>query len=782
MSRARLHEVEGYGTRITLWPGESLGVAVNVAKAGPVSWKVFRIGWYGGAGAHLVGGGGPVTVTPQPPCSMVPRTARVECAWATAFTYAVPADAISGVYVIKLTTTGDFESYVPFVVVDGRTADVVMNVNVLSWQAYNDFDGESLYADASRTMPSGKAWEVSFDRPFANDVGAGRFFDWEADLVRFVESAGYDVSYTTGIDLGHDATQVSSAKLFVSAANDEYWTVAERRSVEQALAKGVHLAFLGADQVLWRVRLEPSAAGVPERVVVCYKADQDRDPMVASVGPSASTARFREDPDPHPENALIGVMYDGWMLTRQSFVVANPSAWMFEGTGLQPGDAIPLAAAAEYDTRFANGAEPAGLTTLAVSPVVSALGRAGRAMATTYTAASGAQVIGIASIGFANGLGFDGCADSRVARITRNLFDRLGGHAGLPDPPNAPWASARLSATIVGAWGGSVATVAGGPNETTFDLPAAVAVAPDGTAYVAEPDGNVIRAILPANGGVTTVAGSGLEGLADGPGGSARFRGPIGLAVGGDGTLFIADSGNNVIRAVAPDAARTVSTWAGVVDPSGGYRDGPGAQALFKAPVAVAVAPDGAVLVAEIANHRIRRIDPGPAHAVTTLAGSAPGYLDGPGATAQLNSPSALTVAPDGTVYVLDTFNQVIRRVANDAARTVTTIAGTAGGNGCVLGADGSGAQASFGAQNGIAFVAGRVYVSDVATARIRVITPGADATSTTVATYAGGQPGYADGAANQARFALPIGLAAGPNGELWLADAGNRAVRVVRR
>ena len=770
------HQLEGYGSRITLHPGDAVDVAVNVGQAQPVSWRLYRIGWYGGAGARLVQQGGPVTVAPQPACPRDPTTARVECAWATAFRVTTAADALSGAYVIKL--HGDVgESYVPFVVVDGRPATVLVNVNVTSWQAYNDWDGESLYADASGTMPHGKAWEVSYDRPFANDDGAGRLFDYEADFIRFLEGVGYDVSYTTAFDLSHDTRQIDAAHVFVSVANDEYWTAAERATVQGARDHGVNLAFLGADQALWRIRLQPSSKGVPERVIAAYKADQDKDPVLAAQGPTASTARFRDPPLAQPENGLIGVMYDSWLLVRQPFVVSDGESWVYAGTGLQTGDSLPAGVAAEYDTRFDNGVEPPGLQTIAASPVVGAHGPPRTAMATYYRAASGAEVFAIGSIGWVNALGNTPYADARVARITRNVLDRFAGEArqGFPDPAGAPWTRLGTQPTLIGAWSPSVSTLAHG-----LKAPAGVAVAADGSVYVAESDGQTIRRIAPdAAHTVSLVAGTGTDGYVDGPGAGARFRWPLGLAVGADGTIYVADSVNNAIRAIAPDAAHTVSTYAGTGSPNGGYADGPGSSALFNDPVAVAVAPDGAVLVADRYNNCIRRIDPGAGHNVTTLVGGTPGFGDGPAASAYMNSPSAVTVAPDGTVYVLDTYNQAIRRIGTDAAHTVTTLIGGNGYPAALV--DGDGVTGRLGAQQGLVWSGGRLFVSDVASARIRVVTPGADAAATRVATLAGsGRSAFTDGDGAHAAFALPTGLAVDAAGRLYVADAGNGAVRLV--
>jgi sugar lactone lactonase YvrE len=772
------HVVEGYGSKITMAPGQSVDVMVSVAAATAVSWRVYRLGWYGGTGARLMQSGGPLDVTPQASCPRDPTTSRVECRWPSTFTIATGSDWISGVYLVKLHSSAG-EAYVPFVIVDGRRANIVQNVNVTSWQAYNSFGGESLYADGSGTMPHQKAWEVSYDRPFANDHGAGRLFDFEADLIRFVEALGYDVTYTTAFDLAHDATQVKQARLFVSDANDEYWLQAEKDAVQAARDAGVSLAFLGADQVLWRVRAQPSVTGVANRVLAGYKEDQDKDPVLAMQGPTATTARFRDPPLANPENALSGVGYDSWLLVRQPMVVSDATSFVFAGTGLQPGDSLPAAIAAEYDARMANGVEPAGLMTLAASPVLSAHGQPRTAMMTFYRAPSGAEVVAVGSIGFVNGLGATPYADPRVAQMTRNILDRLNQQAGAPDPAGAPWTTMGTMPMVEGAWSPSVTTLAGGPGTTTFMAPAGVAVGADGTIYVADTGSNQIRSVTPDGKTVTTIAGTGIDGYVDGPGVSARFRWPLGLAIGSDGTLYVADSVNNMIRAIAPDAAHTVSTYAGSGVPDPGLVNGPGNRALFDTPVAVAVAPDGGVLVADLYNSCVRRIDPGKQHTVTTLAGGTPGFRDGPGAQAMMNSPSGVTVAPDGTVYVLDTFNQSIRRIAPDAAHTVTALMGGDGYGAALV--DGAGPTARLGAQNGLAWLGGKLYASDVAAARVRVVTPGRDAASTMVATFAGsGRSASVDGDGQHAAIGLPAGLAAAPDGRLILVDAGGRALRAL--
>ncbi len=249
----------------------------------------------------------------------------------------------------------------------------------------------------------------------------------------------------------------------------------------------------------------------------------------------------------------------------------------------------------------------------------------------------------------------------------------------------------------------------------TFANPSGVAVAPDGTMYVADSDNNMIRAINPVTGAVSTLAGDGIAGFADGPGNSARFNGPNGVAVGADGTVYVADLGNDRIRAIHP-VTGVVSTLAGTGED--GFADGPGNAAKFGAPYSVAVGTDGTVYVADSHTGRIRAIDP-TTGVVSTLAGSGlVGSDDGPGSTAKFYLPCGVGVGPNGTVYVADTQSHRIRAI-NPTTGEVSTLAGSSQGF-----AEGVGVAAKFNRPFGVAVGAdGTVYVADSNNSRIRKIT-----------------------------------------------------------
>ncbi len=284
-------------------------------------------------------------------------------------------------------------------------------------------------------------------------------------------------------------------------------------------------------------------------------------------------------------------------------------------------------------------------------------------------------------------------------------------------------------------------------------------------------DGFTVTAVTPpsiASTNVTTIAGSNTPGFADGPAAQARFRDLAGIAVGTDEAIYVADSGNNRIRVVRqqPDGSRVVQTLAG--DGTAGYLDGAGAQARFNAPQGVAVDGSGTVYVADTGNHRIRRI--APDGTVSTVAGDGTaGYQNGAGAQARFNLPRGLALDAQGNLYIADTGNSSVRLLNSNGA--VQTVAGDG-----TVGANDSPA-ARFSGLMGVVVEGTSVfiYVADSGNHRIRRLDP-----SGTVITLAGAERGFADGDASSARFAQPSGLAVDGAGKIIVADTINSLVRVV--
>lgn len=769
--RAFAHEVEAYADRVSVRAGESLGVHASVDAPHAVSWTLYRIGWYGGAGARAIVSGGPVAVSPQPPCPPRAGDALVQCAWAAAFRVAIPAEEVSGYHAVKLVRDDGFFTLVPVVVTDERAADLLVQASVNTWQAYNTWGGESLYRDDSRTVPGGLALRVSFDRPYAAGDGLGAADDEELAFARFLERHGYDVSYTTNVDVAlRGAPHLERAGTFLSVGHDEYWAGANRDAVEQARDFGVPILFFGANAAYWKVRLEgPDAAGVP-RLITCYKSALVSDPVT---GPD-TTGRFRDPAVSRPENALVGVMYESWQLLQFPLVVADGASWLFEGTGLAAGDVLPGLVGNEYDLAYGDAAQPTSLAIAARSPVVSAEGTPSWAATASYRAESGAVVFAAGTIGWARGLDpGDDAYDGRVERMTANV---LHAALGLSIPPGISVAEraepSSFSVRPVGPFARAVSTRASG-----LEAPTGVAALPGGDLAFADARRHQVLRVE-ATGAVTVLAGDGQMGQGPTtygvPGLEAHFVAPTAILALPDGSLLVSDTGNACIRRVGGDAAHTVTVFAGRIGQPG-LADGPPATAQFRFPMGLARDPvTGVVYVADSGNQRIRAVD--PAGNVSTFAGTVGGDLDGPALAARLAYPTAVALGPDGTLYVVASAGAKVKAIGTDAAHTVTTLAG--GGQGA---ADGAAGTALLAPQGGAVWAAGELLVSDPASYRVRGIQPGSAGTAATVHTFAGaGVFGRADGAGKDARFGLPLGLAVGADGTVYVADPGAGAIRAI--
>lgn len=260
-----------------------------------------------------------------------------------------------------------------------------------------------------------------------------------------------------------------------------------------------------------------------------------------------------------------------------------------------------------------------------------------------------------------------------IALGTNFLVDRYW-HvpvAKVPPPSAPPRAGAPqplfgdLPARLILLAGDGVAGFRDGM-DARFEDPWGVAVAADGRIFVADAgDTDRIR-VIDKDGRTRTFSGAGT-GYLDGNAGVARFDTPSGLTFDHSGDLYVADTGNDAIRRVAPDGS--VTTLAG--GHGTGAADGRASEARFNGPLGVAVDAQGNVYVADTYNHRIRRI--GVDGVVTTVAGGRPGFQDGPAAQARFDTPCGIAVDPDGSLWVADTRNRAIRHIAADG--TVSTLA-----------------------------------------------------------------------------------------------------------
>ncbi|MGD8322938.1 MAG: Ig-like domain-containing protein, partial [Gammaproteobacteria bacterium] len=366
-SPALAREIEGYASATSVNRGEPISLFVNT-NAPSFTLEVFRTGWYQGIGARRLLGPidipGTSQITPAPD----PTTGLVEANWVNAYEIQTSDSLLgdpwpTGVYLARLTeSAGGRQSYIIFVVrEDGHQHDVLFQLPVTTYQAYNAWGGKSVYDwNSGSTEPWGstagtRASHISFDRPYARNpydpagygMGAGEYLTnvqpvgridgagWDYNMVRWLEHEQYDVGYITNIDTHRSPEALLNTEVFISQGHDEYWSWAMRDNVEAARDSGIDLAFFSSNAAYYQIRFEPSpTSAVPNRVMVVYK-DAALDPVYNDANPLndyQTTIPFRYLPVPRPEEALIGVQYvldpyDG------DIVVTNPTHWVFDKTG-----------------------------------------------------------------------------------------------------------------------------------------------------------------------------------------------------------------------------------------------------------------------------------------------------------------------------------------------------------------------------------------------------------------------------------------------------------------
>ena len=316
--------------------------------------------------------------------------------------------------------------------------------------------------------------------------------------------------------------------------------------------------------------------------------------------------------------------------------------------------------------------------------------------------------------------------------------------------------------------------VEGSGTAARFNALASVAVDSAGNIYVADAGNNKIRKVTP-EGVVTTLAGSGAAGNANGNGAAATFSAPSGVAT--DNTfVYVADTGNHAIRKIQIANPQAVTTLAGsTASPAVfGTTNDTGALARFWNPSGLAVSGTD-LYVADTSNHTIRKVT--AAGVVTTFAGTAgtTGSADLVGVLATFQNPSAIAAEGTTNLYVADRNNNIIRKIVIGTA-AVTTLAGTANGTGGST--DSTGAAASFKLPGGLVVSGANLFVADTGNNTIRQITlTGTVGVVTTIAGSAGAI-GTTDAIGTAARFQGPTGIGVSTGGTLYIADTNNHTLR----
>ncbi|WP_328550912.1 DUF4082 domain-containing protein [Streptomyces sp. NBC_00366] len=318
-------DIKGFSTKESVQAGDTVQFKVQSKTSYHV--EIYRLGWYGGDGAREMSTAAqaavtyPANYTTKPAsCTTKSGTGLVDCGnWPVTVNWTVPSDAVSGLYIANLTQTdGDGLMPYPFVVrKDSSTSDVVVQTSDETWQAYNDYGGQDLYGGTG-PAPDGRAYEVSYNRPL--DIGGDNgIYGSEYMMLSWLERNGYDVSYTSGVDVSSSsgATLLKKHKVYLSSGHDEYWTQSQYSNVLAARKAGVRQGYFSGNEVFWKTRLTPSIDGTntADRTLVCYKMTKMAqnngiaDPSGIWTGTWMDPASTGYGQDYQPPNILTGSMF-----------------------------------------------------------------------------------------------------------------------------------------------------------------------------------------------------------------------------------------------------------------------------------------------------------------------------------------------------------------------------------------------------------------------------------------------------------------------------------------
>ena len=466
-------DIEGYADRASAQCGDSVTIKVSTTSSS-YTVDAYRMGWYGGSGARLVWQSGRLPGKVQPAYVVHSPARTVVAPWRASLVLKITGGWPPGQYLLRLTAATGQARFVPLTIRDdASTSAIALQLPVMTWQAYNNWGGYSLYhgpADDAAT----RAVTVSFDRPYVADglseFGDGQFLIFDQPLVAFAESKGIDLTYFTDVDVDAQPALLSRHRALVLSTHDEYWTPGMRATLEAAVGRGMNLLTLGANTIYWKSALDV-AAHSPRRNLSVYRT-ADLDPEWG-LNSALITNRWRDAPIARPESQLLGVMYDCLNQSADGVVTA-PSSWVFAGTQLKSLDTLSGVVSRENDRYFA-GASPKGLQILAHATFGCAAHgyiESGWDM-TYYTNARHAGVLSVGTMGWICNLDAS-CAnhpgDTGMQRVIRQITANAlaafaAGPAGVKHPavPNTASVCAQLGCVGLGVTpGGSAEPVTQG--------------------------------------------------------------------------------------------------------------------------------------------------------------------------------------------------------------------------------------------------------------------------------------------------------------------------------
>ena len=479
--------VDVYPAKWSIAAGESLDLKIRSTTGYDV--RIFRLGWYGGAGSTEV-----TTVTgkpadPQPYPFADATFGLTEAKWHVSTSIAT-AGWTPGVYAARIEQSGGKMADTIFVVRDDTLAAKLPVLFVLATnthQAYNAWPGpsrggKSLYAfncspatvTSDTIAPPIQATKVSFDRPFYVGGGTADISRAEYPFIRWLERQGtWDVAYATDLDLYTTPSIMTGRKVVVFVGHSEYWPRASFDAAIAARDSGVNMLFATGDTISWQVRFEAGAAGATS-TMVGYKENYGKDPewhgdpttspnatrpwktlgkpgmVLSGVQSSGQIRDEKTPPQPKPDYAFRsdGTPLVGWA----DMVVTDSTFWLYAGTGMAAGDSIKNVMGYEVDSTLVGNPDfdpyrPPGQRRIASLKQVSDGTIKGASGFYRTTTATPAEVLGLGAIAFSWALDDyaeksasspppPSSVDPHAQQMMTNVFNRWVG--ALPPPPPVP--------------------------------------------------------------------------------------------------------------------------------------------------------------------------------------------------------------------------------------------------------------------------------------------------------------------------------------------------------
>ena len=439
----------------------------------PVRLAAYRIGWYRGAGARLVWRSGVAQVTGHPVPSGAAPPHLVSPQWPVTVSVPVGAGWPPGFYLLlpqgpRRTVVG---RAIPLVVRDdGGTEPILFKASTLTWNAYDEWGGWSLYhgpTGSHDVQVANRARVVALHRPLTGS-GYDQMTAMDLPVVHQIEQLAaehdLDVAYTTDENVDAEPGQLLRHAEIVSGGHSEYWTAGMYDGLLAAADAGVHLVFLGATNLWWHARLEGGTPGDPVREVVYRVLAED---PVAATDPAAATVEWNSTPLNRDPATVLGQSHAG-IGVRGGLQLLDPPAWYIAGTGLSERAALPGAVGNEADGFDAAARNPAH-TQIFAAGVLTGAGAAVLVTNSYSTRPSGAAVFAAGSTDWACAPTGQ-CEDRSIPRATARYVQTMTANvllalsaprAGLTHPADATapltaaYLSTRLPAEAIGTYGGA---------------------------------------------------------------------------------------------------------------------------------------------------------------------------------------------------------------------------------------------------------------------------------------------------------------------------------------